>query len=183
MALTAQVFDFTAALTLSDEMYRAKFITTIWTIVRDFSNIFFILILLYAAFQVILGLGHGGGKKIVASVILIALLVNFSLFISRVVVDAGNVLGLIFYNKIATDHVNYQPVSDPTLTNVKEKDLAGALISSFRINNLDPTGKVIQSVIVDVENVISIDLGKNDYASTDFKICKLILKPLNCRIE
>ncbi|MDQ5922854.1 MAG: hypothetical protein QG644_562 [Patescibacteria group bacterium] len=135
MALTAQVFDFTAALTLSDEMYRAKFVNTIWTIVRDFSNIFFILILLYAAFQVILGLGHGGGKKIVASVILIALMVNFSLFISRVVVDAGNVLGLIFYNKISTDHVAYQPVSDPTLTNVKEKDLAGALISSFRINN------------------------------------------------
>ncbi len=135
MLMTAQVFDTAAALTLSDQVYRSGFISTIWTIVRDFSNVFFILILLYAAFQVILGLGHGGGKKIVASVILIALMVNFSLFISRVVVDAGNVLGLIFYNKISTDHVKYQPVSDPTLTGVKEKDLAGALVSSFAVNN------------------------------------------------
>lgn len=135
MTMTAQVFDTAAALTLSDQVYRSGFINTIWTIVRDFSNVFFILILLYAAFQVILGLGHGGGKKIVASVILIALMVNFSLFISRVVVDAGNVLGLIFYNKISTDHVDYKPVTDPTLTNVPEKDLAGALVSGFEVNN------------------------------------------------
>lgn len=151
MTLTAQIFDTAAALTLSDEVYRSGFINTIWTIVRDFSNIFFILILLYAAFQVILGLGHGGGKKIVASVILIALLVNFSLFISRVVVDAGNVLGLIFYNKIATDHVSYQPVSDPTITHVKEKDLAGALVSSFSVNKFF-TGKFFEGLKNDSDN-------------------------------
>lgn len=138
MITSAKLFDFAVTLTLSDTMYRAPFIEKIWHIVRDFANIFFILILLYAAFQIIFG--NGGGKKMVASVLLIALLVNFSLFFTRVVVDSSNVLGLIFYNKILVDKkINSPPTSDESKTHIEEKPVSSLLVANFNINKIfDP---------------------------------------------
>lgn len=142
MGVAGKIVDFLAVVTLNSDMYRLPFVQTIWTIVRDFANIFFILVLLYAAFQVILGLGHGGGKKIIASVILMALLVNFSLFISRVIIDSSNVLALIFYNKIECEvkhkdgsvtNCEHVPVTKDT-SKVVEKPLTLSLVKSIRID-------------------------------------------------
>src|SRR3990167_4290679 len=127
MKMAAKVFDLMAQLTLSSAMYGKEFIEKIWRVVRDFANIFFILILLYAAFQIMLDLGHGGGKKIIAAVILIALLVNFSLFFTKVVIDASNIVALIFYNRIDTKDVPAEQIGS-------EKPLAAALVSRFNIN-------------------------------------------------
>jgi len=127
MKMSAKVFDFMAQLTLSPDIYSKEFIEKIWRVVRDFANIFFILILLYAAFQIMLDLGHGGGKKIIAAVILIALLVNFSLFFTKVVIDASNIVALIFYNRIDTKDVPAEQIGS-------EKPLAAALVSRFNIN-------------------------------------------------
>ncbi len=131
MVFVAKFFNFVTALTLSSDIYRAPFIAKIWTVVRDFSNIMFILMLLYAAIQIILNLGHGGGKQIVASVIMVALLVNFSLFFTRIVIDASNITALIFYNKIDTSATPNIAVGA-----VGEKDMAGALVSRFNPNYL-----------------------------------------------
>ncbi len=130
MAVFAKMFDFTAALTLSSNMYKADFVASIWTVVRDLANIFFILILLYAAIQKILDLGHGEANKIVATVIMVALLVNFSLFFTKVVIDASNITALVFYNKINTS----RPVQNAISANQGEKELGAALISGFDVN-------------------------------------------------
>src|SRR3989338_6601659 len=135
LAVVAKFFDFMAALTLSSNMYSAGFVEQIWRIVRDFANIFFILVLLYAAFQLILGLaGSSNAKKVIADVIIIALLVNFSLFFTKVVIDSSNILALIFYNKIDTTGSTPEPVSTPGQLAVQEKDMAKALVSAFNIN-------------------------------------------------
>ncbi len=134
MGLAAQIFNFMAAMTISSNMYGLPFIQNIWTIIRDFANIFFILILLYAAFEIILGLGGGGAKKIVASVILIALVVNFSLFFTKIVIDSSNIAALIFYNKIDTSNTVAEPISGEAQLGVKEKNIGGALVSRFNIN-------------------------------------------------
>ncbi len=149
LGFVAIFFNFMVSITLSSEMYDAPFIAKIWKVIRDFGNIFFILILLYAAFQTILGLGHGGAKKVIVSVIAIALVVNFSLFFTKVVVDAGNVLGLVFYNKIATTQVKAEPQIG-TRASVPQKNIAGAFASNFNpnaffsektFNELDAYGK------------------------------------------
>lgn len=158
LVIVAKFFNMIASMTLADEMYRADFISKIWKIIRDFSNIFFILILLYAAFQVILGLGHGGGKKIVAGVIMVALMVNFSLFISKIVIDSSNVLALIFYNKIDCKQADGKPCKvegedlPTSKTNVPEKNLAGALISRFEINSF-LNGKFLNDLKSNPENL------------------------------
>lgn len=132
-SVAAKMFDFIAGLTLSNKLYEYEFIETIWGVVRDFSNIAFILVLLFAAFQTILGLGHGGAKKTIAAVVIMALLVNFSLFFTRAVIDAGNILGLVFYNKITVENDPKMFIANPDKTGVSEKSISLAIVSKFDI--------------------------------------------------
>jgi len=134
MSIVASMFDFVVALSISSHMYGLPFISTIWVVVRDFANIFFILILLYAAFQIILGLNEHGSKKIIGMVIIVALVVNFSLFFTRIVIDSSNIVALIFYNRIDTTDTASVPISDQNQLGVKEQPLSASLVSSFNIN-------------------------------------------------
>ena len=103
--LSAQFFNSIISFAVHDTVTSsAAFISIAWGIVRDLSNIFFILALLYIAIQTILGMGHET-KKMIVHVIIMALLINFSMFFTKVVIDSSNVLALIFYNKIGRAHV------------------------------------------------------------------------------
>ena len=70
-----------------------------WILMRDFANIFFVFILLYISIGTIFNL-QGVSNKLqntIVSVVIIALLVNFSGFFVRVVVDASNIVADEFY--------------------------------------------------------------------------------------
>lgn len=71
-----------------------------WKISRDVVNLFFIFILLYIAIGTILRLAGHDAKKLLANLILVALLVNFSLAITKTIVDASNMLAMAFYNQL-----------------------------------------------------------------------------------
>lgn len=70
-----------------------------WTLFRDVSNLAFIFIILYLAFQLILGVGSGHWRSL-GSLIVMAILINFSLFFTKVVIDASNILAVVFYAPI-----------------------------------------------------------------------------------
>ncbi len=80
-------------------------IETGWRISRDVANVFFIFFLLTIAIATILRIEKYGAKALLAKLIIAAILINFSLVIAQVVVDASNVLGITFVSKI-------HPVSD-----------------------------------------------------------------------
>ena len=61
--------------------------------IRDFSNMLFIFILLYTGISTIVG-REKDWRGVVLRVVIIALLINFSLFFTKVVIDAGNVLAV-----------------------------------------------------------------------------------------
>ncbi len=138
MALAGWFFDAMVGITLSSVVFsKAAFIPDAWRIIRDFSNIFFILILLYTAIKMILDLGGSQAKKIIVNVIIIALLINFSMFFTQVVIDASNILALIFYNKITVNVTNDNkaaidtPVFKQSETGVEQKSISYALVSGF----------------------------------------------------
>lgn len=143
LGLVTQLFNVLVALSLSSTIYSSSFIPEVWGIVRDLSNIFFILVLLYIGVKVILGLGGHDVKKMIVNVIIMALLINFSMFFTKVVVDASNILALIFYNKISVEtqikknasakesNRSYLPITDPSKTGIIEKDLSGGLAAAF----------------------------------------------------
>lgn len=137
--LVANFFNVIIALALSSAMFGEKFIASSWEIVRDLSNIFFILVLLYVAIKLILGLGGHDTKKMIVQVIIMALLINFSMFFTKIIIDSSNILALVFYNKINVETKLdgekrlYAPVLSSAL-GVQEKDVSGGLVSQF-----DPT--------------------------------------------
>lgn len=100
--VTGGVFDLTLDLTLkSSSILDMPAVKAGWIVCRDVVNIFFIFIILYIAIATILRLSGYGMKQLLVKVIILALLVNFSLMITRVIIDASNVLALEFYDAVS----------------------------------------------------------------------------------
>jgi hypothetical protein len=72
-----------------------------WKVLRDLANMSFIFVLLYAGIKTMLGQGGSDTKKVITGVVVAAVLLNFSIFFTRLVIDAANVLALTFYNAVA----------------------------------------------------------------------------------
>lgn len=94
------VFDMTVSLSLNSAAYALDFLSAGWTTARDLANMGFILILVYIAFIIMFQAENRGTMQMLAWVIFIALIINFSFFLTRVVIDAGNILAVQFYNAI-----------------------------------------------------------------------------------
>src|SRR3989344_550097 len=91
--LGAYFFNVLVSITLSGKLLgESVFVSAAWAVVRDLSNIFFILILLYIAIKTILGLGGSEVKKTIIMVVITALLINFSMFFTKVIVDTTNII-------------------------------------------------------------------------------------------
>jgi len=67
-----------------------------WRIIRDLVNMFFVLILLFISLATILRLESHGIKALLPKLIIVALLINFSLVLTGVVIDFSNALTVFF---------------------------------------------------------------------------------------
>jgi hypothetical protein len=138
--VAAQIFNALIAIVIQSKFYDKPFISTAWVVVRDLSNVFFILVLLYIAVRTILGLGGHDTKKMITSVVIMALLINFSLFFTRIVIDSSNILALIFYNKLDVTYEKSPGVSanrpNTPSTPYNEKDISGAMYKNFNATEL-----------------------------------------------
>ncbi len=82
----------------SDTFNQPGFINPGWVICRDVVNTFFIFALLYLAIMTIIGKLGGAMKSQLVTLIIVAIFMNFSMYITRFVIDVGNVVALEFYN-------------------------------------------------------------------------------------
>ena len=73
-------------------------IETAWKAFRDIANILIIGVFTFIAISMILGLETFGTKKMVAKVLMIAVLINFSLLFTKIIIDASNFTAKIFYD-------------------------------------------------------------------------------------
>jgi hypothetical protein len=73
-------------------------VRSIWYLVRDFLNMFFILVLLFASFCTIFQVDKWSLKKVWLNILINALLVNFSFTIARFIIDISNVIMYYFLN-------------------------------------------------------------------------------------
>ncbi len=93
------VFEITV-IKMSDAIRGLEAINIAWRTMRDLANISFIFILLYLAISQIIGLDEHGIKHTLSKLIIVAILINFSLFFTKVIIDASNIVAINFYNKI-----------------------------------------------------------------------------------
>ena len=99
--IAAYIFDYAAYLALNSGAYALDFIATGWSVVRDVANMTFLFILVYIGLKVLFNAETAGTIRLLVGVIVMALLVNFSFLLTRLVVDAGNIVAVQFYNAIA----------------------------------------------------------------------------------
>ncbi|MDO8575320.1 MAG: hypothetical protein Q7R78_01295 [bacterium] len=112
-------------------------VNTVWTVIRDFTAIFFIFILVYVSIMTIVGSGDKNTvKKLVIGIVVAGFLINFSMFITKTIIDATNVLAIGFYDAITPDKSQFDGgLSDvfvgamkmPTIYNAVSKANPGKL--------------------------------------------------------
>jgi hypothetical protein len=100
--IAAYFFNYTVYLSLNSTAYALQFLTDGWISVRDIANMGFIFILIYIAVTIIIRAETNRTMEMLVRVIAIALIINFSFFFVRIVIDMGNVVAINFYNKILT---------------------------------------------------------------------------------
>jgi hypothetical protein len=107
---SGKLLDIFIAYSLDSNSYaeaNGDFVNQGWGVIRDIANVAFIFTLLYIAIRHILQTGSSDTKKLLTSLIVAALLINFSLFFSKVIIDGGNILARAFYNNIEIANDDY----------------------------------------------------------------------------
>ncbi len=100
LGLAVYIFDFSinlSVLQFHSFVNGLPAINIAWGIIRDFTNLSFIFILMYTAIATILDMGSVNAKKTIASIVVAALLVNFSIIFPKVIIDVSNLVALQFY--------------------------------------------------------------------------------------
>lgn len=103
---------------LYETMIRLRPVSDAWIIVRDFCNIFFVIILLFVAICTILRIESYDAKKYLPKILLAALLINFSKPISLFIIDISQLAMNFFYN------------------NIKSVDYAASLANAIGLGNV-----------------------------------------------
>jgi hypothetical protein len=72
-------------------------IEAVWTVFRDIANIVIIGMFTFIALTMILGIEKFNARQMVAKVLLIAILINFSLLFTRLIIQSSNFVAIQFY--------------------------------------------------------------------------------------
>lgn len=116
-------------------------VENVWTTIRDVFNLTFIFGLVYIGFQIILGTNESGAKRTIPFLILAALLVNFSLFIVKFIIDFANLAAVQVFNlftvsgQIGDQNVPTKGIVD-ILTTPEGPSLALAFLNTIGVSGL-----------------------------------------------
>ncbi|MDD5430997.1 MAG: hypothetical protein PHP03_02120 [Candidatus Pacebacteria bacterium] len=112
---------------LNDNIIKSSVVTIGWAISRDIANLGFVLAIIFSAFYTILGIPKFNAREVIFKLVIAALLINFSLVIAGVFIDAAGTLTEYFINKVTTNPAQ----------------LASVMANSFQIQKfLIPTNTV-----------------------------------------
>ncbi len=125
--LAAYFLDFFIFYSLNSDSYRSGFVEKAWSVVRDISNMFFIIALLYVGIKTVLDMHTSNNKRIISMIIIVALFINFSLFVSKVVIDSSNILARVFYANITPYGKNGEVQQSET----EPKSISVGLVRTF----------------------------------------------------
>lgn len=100
-AITLDNAVYYTVITMGDYISKLSAIGIAWRILRDLANIALIFGFLAIGITTILNVDwYGGGTKLLPKLLIAAVLLNFSLFITEAVIDTGNLFATQFYTQI-----------------------------------------------------------------------------------
>lgn len=113
LIIAGTLLDYTLEFTITNMRVNLDSLTGIniaWKVIKDLMNIAFIFLLVYEGIKLIIGASNREAvKKMMVGIVLAALLINFSLFFTKVLIDASNIITLGIYNTI----INEDPLPVP----------------------------------------------------------------------
>jgi hypothetical protein len=112
-------------------------IKIIWGMFRDIINMSFIFLLLYASIMTIFKADTGRVKSMVKNVVIVAILINFSLFFATTIIDISNQLAVGMYNQITQ--------GQGTDGSGKGNNLAAAFLTKLHLEKLLTESTVVDS--------------------------------------
>jgi hypothetical protein len=120
-----------------------------WVLVRDFTNMFFIVILVFIGLATALRIRDYEAKKTLPLLMLIALLINFTPVICGAVIDASNIVMHFFLEKLTG--TNVLEVQLLNQWNMLRGELSGLSI----LNPLSHLSTVLKSIVLIIFNLIA----------------------------
>jgi len=183
-ALSGVLFDSTLAYSVQDSSYSIGFVTEGWKLIRDFCNLFFIFIMLYIAIGTILNLNSVKTKETIINVVIIGLFINFSLFVTQVIIDASNITARVFYN---SDSIKLTSggVDGASTAFTRTKGEGGVIsLSSGLVNKINPQNIIINSSKVnDIQSQVSnanvIDREEGNLGAGQFILITIMASGIN----
>ncbi|HEY4486300.1 MAG TPA: hypothetical protein VJB70_01015 [Candidatus Paceibacterota bacterium] len=100
LGMTGNLLDTAITYSISPAFYDIPGIVIGWGVFRDIVNIAFIAILVYIAIGTILQLSGVSTKQMLVTLVVVALLVNFSFFLANTVIRTSNTLASALYGQI-----------------------------------------------------------------------------------
>jgi hypothetical protein len=145
MVAGGTILDFSIDYSIRSQNLESEGVKIAWKVIRDVANMTFIFILLYIAISTILQAGGVQAKRALSTLVVVALLVNFSFFLTGIVIDTGNILALSIYNELR-DVSGDGVITDDDATISEQFSAAMQLQSVFDRDSGSPPKKYQQAV-------------------------------------
>ena len=136
-------------------------INTAWSVFRDISNIIIIGMFTFIAIATILGNTEYGYKKMLARVLIVAVLINFSLLFTKIIIDASNFTAVQIYTAVSQNNPNFAVSNaDPTSTSLsqltttggQQSGVAGAFMSYGGLASFGDTSQAVAAIALNPQN-------------------------------
>lgn len=138
-------------LNIKDFVTKVPIVNLGWTTFRDFTNIFFIFIILFIAISTIMGNEGYGIKKLLGKTIITAILINFSLFFTQIIIDTSNIVALQFYAKITENIPKGEPTSSVNATETNDGGISAAFVKAVGLQKIYTSNGSTQSAVATAE--------------------------------
>jgi len=105
--------------------------TATWATLRDLANIFLIFLLLYTAFRSMFQLSFANVGTTIRNIVLVALIINFMPFLTKIPIDASNIVAIGFYKSIDSTNTYTLGIADSG----EVRGISGAYMRLLGIQN------------------------------------------------
>jgi hypothetical protein len=105
-----------------------------WQVLRNLGNIVLIFGFLAVGITTILDVDwYGSAKKMLPLLLVVAIFLNFSLFIAEAVIDVGNIFATEFYTQINAGN----PPSSASLSGINNEPISNAIMNSLGLQTIE----------------------------------------------
>ena len=144
-ALTLNYAVYYTVVTMGAYVGNLSAIGVTWTILRDIGNIMLIFGFLAVGITTILNVDwYGGGKKMLPMMLIAAVFLNFSLFISKAVIDTGNLFATQFYTQINGNKPPQKP--SMTMSTIAQEGISNKIMNKLGMQTLYGDGTVNKQI-------------------------------------